>query len=231
MHNSPSVTCQSYGLSIIKPQLLQDPERVRKSLQVAMPRSHRDFLKGLPLFHREGRWLFVHAGIDPSRTWEAQRDDKWALTWNRDGDEDAPSLMGDCDPRATHGFSIAHGHFRRLLPERRPGRLNLDTTAYQMHHLAVARIDPTQDECDLLPVIGPQFFGQLVQLLRYRAHGGDLAPYAELLDEHSGEPGAPFRFNRYVESLLAFGRSAPDAELRSAAEAALAQYGLPLNLP
>lgn len=228
IQNSPTVTCQSYGVPVIKPQLLQDPERVRKALLAAMPRAHREFFQGLPLHHREGKWLCVHAGIDPARTWEEQQQDKWALLWNRAGDESTPSLMGSVDPRVTHGFAVAHGHFRRLLPERRPGRVNLDTSAYQMHHLAIARIDPEQDECDLLPVVGAPFFTQLGQLLHYRAHGGDLRPYAELLDERSLDVGAALRFNGYVESLLGYGRTAADPELRNAALATLSLYGLPL---
>jgi serine/threonine protein phosphatase 1 len=229
MHNSPTVTCQSYGVPVIKPQLLQEPERVRKALLAAIPRPHREFFQGLALHHREGRWLFVHAGIDPSRTWEDQKTDKWTLLWNRSGDEGTPSLMGESDPRISHGFSVAHGHFRRLLPELRPGRLNLDTTAYQMYHLAVARIDPAQDECDFLPVVGAPFFVQLGQLLHFRAHGGDLRPYAELLTPDSMIPGASVRFNAYVESLLGFGRAAADPEVKAAADAALQLYGLTLE--
>ena len=224
VHNSPSVTLKSYGLSFIKPQILADSESVRRALVSVIPQSHREFLQSRPLSHRVGGTVFVHAGIDPERDWEGQQNDPWVLLWNRPLSGGDSSLMGpDWDPQETHGFSLIHGHFRRLLPEARPGRLNLDTSAFFSHHLAVARVDPENGRYQILPVAGTTFYNILYQLLQHRLEGGaEARQYTEIWDQSAGE--SQLRFCRYVEGMLNLGRQSIDQDTRRAANETYLAY-------
>lgn len=84
----------------------------------AVPAAHRAFLAGLPLMHRRGEIVFVHAGIRPGVPLEAQAGDD--LMWIRDAFLE--------DPR-DHGFLVVHGHTVTDRPEHRGNRVNLDTGA------------------------------------------------------------------------------------------------------
>jgi DNA-binding transcriptional LysR family regulator len=84
----------------------------------AVPAAHRDFLAGLPLWHRSGEMLFVHAGIRPGVALEAQ--DETDLVWIRE-----PFLS---DPR-DHGALVVHGHTTVDDPEHRGNRVCIDTGA------------------------------------------------------------------------------------------------------
>src|SRR3546814_15803170 len=59
-------TLMSYGVSFpprgIDPDVADD---IRASFDERLPQAHRSFLDALPLAHREGDYLFVHAGIRP----------------------------------------------------------------------------------------------------------------------------------------------------------------------
>jgi serine/threonine protein phosphatase 1 len=85
-----------------------------------LPADHVEWLRALPLCHDDGRRLFVHAGIDPDRPFDAQADHD--LLWIRE-----PFLS---DPR-DHGRLIVHGHTPTLngRPARCGSRLGLDTGA------------------------------------------------------------------------------------------------------
>lgn len=56
-------TLESYGV---------DPEGPREAWTEAVPASHRTWLQHLTLWHREGGYLFVHAGIRPGIPLEEQ---------------------------------------------------------------------------------------------------------------------------------------------------------------
>ncbi len=84
----------------------------------AVPAAHRRFLEGLPLWHKAGGAIFVHAGIRPGLPLERQAEDD--LLWIRDGFLD--------DPR-DHGALVVHGHTAIPRPEHRGNRVNIDTRA------------------------------------------------------------------------------------------------------
>lgn len=80
---------------------------------------HLDWIESLPLTHREGCFLFVHAGIVPGRPLEKQRPTD--LMWIRDR-----FLRDESD----HGFIVVHGHTPVYGgPDVRHNRINLDTGA------------------------------------------------------------------------------------------------------
>lgn len=86
-----------------------------------VPERHLGFVRAMPLTHRAGGYLFVHAGIRPGVPLERQeRSD--LLTIRR----------AFHDSAADHGgVVVVHGHTptRDRRPELRPNRINLDTGA------------------------------------------------------------------------------------------------------
>ena len=85
-----------------------------------LPRDHVDWMRSLPASHDDGQRLFVHAGIDPQKPYDAQSEHD--LLWIRE-----PFLSDERD----HGRLIVHGHTPRLTgaPDWRGNRLNVDTGA------------------------------------------------------------------------------------------------------
>lgn len=97
---------------------MTDPHTLRDELDSKLPDAHRRFLEALELYHVEGDYLFVHAGIRPGRGLEDQtRDD---LLWIRDR-----FLESDAD----HGHIVVHGHTPRDHVDIRPNRIGIDTGA------------------------------------------------------------------------------------------------------
>lgn len=89
-------------------------------LRETMPDSHLEFINGLELYHIEGSYLFVHAGIQPGVPLEQQT--KHDLTWIR-----YPFLESE----ENHGLFVVHGHTPVDEPEERPNRLCIDTGAFR----------------------------------------------------------------------------------------------------
>lgn len=103
-------TLASYGVA---------PEAGAAAWRAAVPPAHRALLQdGLALHHREGPYLFVHAGIRPGLPIAAQAADD-LLTIRG-------AFLHDETP---HEAVVVHGHTARLAPEVRPNRVNLDTAA------------------------------------------------------------------------------------------------------
>lgn len=102
-----------------------DLDALRRSLLEAIPPSHLEFLRTLALRHVEGDYLFVHAGIEPSRPWHEQTED--VLLWIR-----GPFL------RSTEwlGKRVVHGHSISAEPEIRPNRIGIDTGAFHSGRLS-----------------------------------------------------------------------------------------------
>jgi serine/threonine protein phosphatase 1 len=85
-----------------------------------LPQTHIAWLRSLRLSYDDGRRLYVHAGIDPERPLDAQREDD--LIWIRE------PFLSD---RRDYGRLVVHGHtpLDTAAPDLRSNRLNLDTGA------------------------------------------------------------------------------------------------------
>ena len=92
---------------------------MREALAGVLPSGHRAFLEGLSLFHVEGSYAFVHAGIRPGVALEDQQEQD--LLWIRDE---------FLDDRRDHGRVVVHGHSVSDRPEVLPNRIGIDTGAY-----------------------------------------------------------------------------------------------------
>ena len=107
-----AATLASYGVAGVG-----DPAQAEHvhAAQASVPRAHLDFLADLPLMHRHGQLLFVHAGILPGVALEDQVEDD--LIWIR-----APFL--DCT--APHPWLVVHGHTALEHPHHFGNRVDLD---------------------------------------------------------------------------------------------------------
>ena len=113
-------TLLSYGVRLPPgPRSAENLESVRDALSGALPPEHKAFLEGLSLFHVEGSYAFVHAGIRPGVALEDQEEQD--LLWIRDG---------FIDDRSDHGRVVVHGHSMIDRPEVLPNRIGIDTGAY-----------------------------------------------------------------------------------------------------
>jgi serine/threonine protein phosphatase 1 len=94
-----------------------DPE-ARATWPAALPTAHLAFLHSLKLSHREGDYLFVHAGIRPGvRLAQQTRDDLLRMR--------QPFLYSEQD----FGLVVVHGHTPGPLPVIKSNRICLDTGA------------------------------------------------------------------------------------------------------
>lgn len=108
-------TLASYGVG---PVLGRPAAEVHAEAQERVPAAHRDFLAGLPLWHRAAGALFVHAGIRPGVAMEDQTEAD--LVWIR-----GEFLNDDTD----HGALVVHGHTPVEAPTHYGNRLNIDSGA------------------------------------------------------------------------------------------------------
>ncbi len=94
-----------------------------------LPHEHIAWLRALPFRYDDGRRFFVHAGVDPERPLNAQRDHD--LIWIRE-----PFLSDTRD----YGRLIVHGHTPQITgqPDFRGNRLNVDTGAVYGRPLTAA---------------------------------------------------------------------------------------------
>lgn len=95
-----------------------DPALPREAWEAALPPSHVAFLRGLALTHRDGDYLFVHAGIRPGVLLSEQSIDD--LVGIRQ-----PFLWSD----AAFGFVVVHGHSSAPSVTIACNRIALDTGA------------------------------------------------------------------------------------------------------
>lgn len=125
LSNGGRATFSSYGLDavgfLLGTATLSD---LRAELQETLPASHRAFLDGLRLSHREGDYFFVHAGVRPGVPLESQ--DPFDLLWIRG------SFLAS---REDFGAVVVHGHSIEPEPEVRANRIGIDTGAYQSGRL------------------------------------------------------------------------------------------------
>ncbi len=107
--NGGDATLQSWGVPV--------PYRPH-GLHRLIPAEDQRFLYALQLHHREGGYLFVHAGIRPGLPLERQSPHD--LLWMR---EPFLSWTGDL------GAIVVHGHTPIETPVVRPNRIGIDTGA------------------------------------------------------------------------------------------------------
>jgi serine/threonine protein phosphatase 1 len=100
---------ESYGL---------DPDGPRTEWRVAVPDSHVAFLHGLALIHREGGYVFAHAGIRPGVPLAEQTPDDLLRIRQ-------PFLFTEQDL----GVVVVHGHTPTKAPVVRANRIGIDTGA------------------------------------------------------------------------------------------------------
>jgi serine/threonine protein phosphatase 1 len=118
----------SYGLDPIA--LLADPAGAPVLLHAAIPEAHAALLRALPDSLRVGDVLFVHAGIRPGVTLDAQ--DPQDLRWIR-----TPFLRSTVD----HGVLVVHGHTVVGEPEVHSNRIAIDTGASATGRLTALCLD------------------------------------------------------------------------------------------
>jgi serine/threonine protein phosphatase 1 len=125
-------TLASYGLPAgERKELTQtDVLRLQDGLRSLLPSRHRVFLRNLRSIHREGDFVFVHAGIRPGVALDAQKDED--LIWIRQ-----PFLGSTAD----HGCVVVHGHSIAEEPEFKPNRIGIDTGAYRSGILTALAIE------------------------------------------------------------------------------------------
>ena len=95
-----------------------DPDLAREEWEVSLPTSHVAFLRGLPLMHQEGDYVFVHAGIRPGVPLDRQATDD-LVTMRQ------PFLFSEDD----FGFIVVHGHSSTPSVTIGKNRIALDTGA------------------------------------------------------------------------------------------------------
>ena len=100
---------ESYGV---------DPDSPRESWPAHIPPEHIAFLRGLKLMHREGGYVFVHAGVRPGTPLEQQaRDDMLRMR--------QPFLYSEID----FGAVVVHGHTPVKHAVEKHNRIAIDTGA------------------------------------------------------------------------------------------------------
>jgi serine/threonine protein phosphatase 1 len=115
-------TLASYGLRADQVALLDQ----------VLPDLHRRFLSDLANSHRRGHYLFAHAGVDPRRPMDQQKEE--ALIWIR---EPFLSHQGD------YGVVVVHGHTIVDDAQQHHNRIAVDTGAFRSLRLTCAVL---QDE-------------------------------------------------------------------------------------
>ncbi len=95
-----------------------DPDSPRSSWPRAVPAAELEFLRHLPLSHREGGYLFVHAGIRPG------------IPLDRQARQDLLSIRQSfLYSEADFGVVVVHGHTPKPEPVLRHNRIGIDTGA------------------------------------------------------------------------------------------------------
>jgi serine/threonine protein phosphatase 1 len=136
--NGGAATLASYGVEGahgLRGAPAGDVLRARDELRAALPAAHLAFLRGLRRMHREGDYLFAHAGIRPGIAPGDQVEDD--LLWIRQ-----PFLSSNSD----HGCVVVHGHSIVQEPEIRPNRIAIDTGAYATGVLTALAVEGEQVE-------------------------------------------------------------------------------------
>ena len=131
--------CLNGGFETLRSYMGELPDRLSLDMEVlqqllieALPPHHLRFLTRLPLTHREGDYLFVHAGIRPGVAIEDQ--EPADLMWIRD------DFLFASSPAS---MVVVHGHTPCPTPEIRPHRIGIDTGAYYTGSLTALVLEGT----------------------------------------------------------------------------------------
>jgi serine/threonine protein phosphatase 1 len=135
LFNGGEATIASYGAATPGNPYLEAGglNDLREALRAAVPEDHRAFLANLRLHHREGGYLFVHAGIRPGIPLIYQSDED--MMWIREE-------FLDC--QTDHDCRVVHGHTVTWSPEVRANRIGIDTGAYVSGELTCLVIEDAQ---------------------------------------------------------------------------------------
>jgi serine/threonine protein phosphatase 1 len=117
-----STTVRSFDLA-------PDDPSTRDALREALGEPRLSWLRALPLTHRAGDYVFVHAGIAPGVPLEKQNEKD--LLWIR---------RRFLDSEDDHGVIVVHGHTPADEPELRINRINVDTGAGWGRSLTAVRL-------------------------------------------------------------------------------------------
>ncbi len=110
-----AATLESYGVKNAADRPLAP---VHAEAVAAVPESHLQFLESLPIYHRRGEVIYVHAGIRPGIAMEQQVEDD--LVWIR---------KGFLEDTRNFGALIVHGHTALDAPMHFGNRVNIDSSA------------------------------------------------------------------------------------------------------
>ncbi|MDO6458439.1 metallophosphoesterase family protein [Celeribacter halophilus] len=113
-------TMASFGHFKLGVQNAPEALRVaRDQLLEVMPEGLEDWLASCPRWFKSGNVVVVHAGADPDRPMEEQKDQ--ALTWGH------PAFGKQA---REDGLWVVHGHTVVTLPQEKNGVISVDTGAY-----------------------------------------------------------------------------------------------------
>jgi serine/threonine protein phosphatase 1 len=112
-------TLASYGVPLPPDFRQPDIVALRDMLLGRIDMRHVEYMRGMPMTHAAGDYLFVHAGIRPGVPLQEQSDSD--LLWiRRDFTESTES----------HGCVVVHGHSISEEVEMLPNRIGIDTGAF-----------------------------------------------------------------------------------------------------
>ncbi|MEM6603201.1 MAG: metallophosphoesterase [Pseudomonadota bacterium] len=127
-------TLRSYDVHVPKrpftPENLQD---MAKELKENIPTAHKEFFANMRLSYTAGDYFFVHAGINPKYSINAQNDKD--LTTIRTSFIDSQKIFEK---------RIVHGHTPAERIEALPNRFNLDTGAYLSGNLSMVAFEKSE---------------------------------------------------------------------------------------
>jgi len=134
LYNGGDATAYSYGVRMDSPSITDHRYfEMQQALRDKLPDRHLAFLRDLNLYHIEGGYLFVHAGVQPGIPIENQTSQD--LLWIREEFIASP---------ADHGHCVVHGHTIFSEPEIRPNRIGIDTGAYFSNVLSCLVLEGTE---------------------------------------------------------------------------------------
>ena len=134
LHNGGDATVYSYGVRMASPSSTDHRYfEMQQALRENLPDRHLAFLRDLDLYHIEGGYLFVHAGIRPGVAIEEQESQD--ILWIREEFIASP---------VDHGHCVVHGHTISADPELRPNRIGIDTGAYFSNVLSCLVLEGTE---------------------------------------------------------------------------------------